>query len=245
MGSIRDDAICVRHWDFSETSQTVSLLLREHGLLRGLAKGARREKGAFSGGIELLTRGHVEGIVKSSTSLATLTSWDLSETFPAVRATYEGYAAAMYMADLTGQLLRDDDPHPGVYDALLSALRALEEGTGGVLLAFQWALLAECGYAPELHRDVRTGLALAAAPTYAFAPSLGGLVADEAGAAAPTWRVRAKTVDVLREVDSTGRAGGSADVVDRANRLLASYVREILGKEPPSMGVLFDAPGVN
>ncbi|MFM1832063.1 MAG: hypothetical protein RLZZ461_379, partial [Planctomycetota bacterium] len=25
MPTIRDEAICVRHWDFSETSQTVSL----------------------------------------------------------------------------------------------------------------------------------------------------------------------------------------------------------------------------
>ena len=243
MASIRDDAICVRHWDFSETSQTVSLLLREHGLLRGLAKGARREKGAFSGGIELLTRGQVVGIVKSSTALATLTSWDLCETFPAVRGSYEAYGAAMYMADLTGQLLRDGDPHPGVYDALLKALRGLGQAVGRELLAFQWSLLAECGYAPELTNDVRTSTPLERASTYGFAPSLGGLVADEGDGA--WWRVRANTIDVLRGVDSTGEASGSDEAVDRANRLLASYVREILGKEPPSMGVVFETPRVN
>lgn len=237
MASIRDDAICVRHWDFSETSQTVSLLLRDHGMLRGLAKGARREKGAFSGGIELLTRGHVVGITKSSTSLATLTSWDLCETFASVRSSYEAFGAAMYMADLAGQLLRDGDPHPGVYDALLCALRGLDDATGSVLLAFQWALLAECGYAPEISNDVRTNAPLKPAPTYAFAPGLGGLVADTEGSQA--WRVRAHTVELLREVESSGRAQGAAEAIDRANRLLASYIREILGKEIPSMGVVF------
>ncbi|HAC09503.1 MAG TPA: DNA repair protein RecO, partial [Phycisphaerales bacterium] len=53
MPTIRDEAVCVRHWDFSETSQTVSLFLRDHGLVRGLAKGARRERGSFSGGFDL------------------------------------------------------------------------------------------------------------------------------------------------------------------------------------------------
>ena len=49
MHTLKDTAICIRRWDFSETSQTVSLLTREHGILRGLAKGAKREKGTFSG----------------------------------------------------------------------------------------------------------------------------------------------------------------------------------------------------
>lgn len=240
MASIRGDAICVRHWDFSETSQTVSLLLREHGLLRGLAKGARREKGAFSGGIELLTRGHVVGIVKPSGALATLTSWDLSETFPAVRASFRAYSEAMFMADLAGHLLRDGDPHPGVFDALAAGLRALPGGS--VVLAYQWALLSECGYAPELINDVRAGAPLAPAETYAFMPGLGGLVADRGGEG---WRVRANTVDVLRTLDSTGDVRGSGEAVERANRLMASYIREILGKEPPSMRVVFEVPEAN
>ena len=70
---LRDIAVCVRHWDFSETSQTVSLLTREHGILRGLAKGSRRDKGDFSGGIDLLTCGEVIAIVKPSGAMATLT----------------------------------------------------------------------------------------------------------------------------------------------------------------------------
>ena len=64
MPAIRDEALCIRHWDWSETSQTVSLFTRTHGLVRGLAKGSRREKSNFSGGIELLTRGQALFILK-------------------------------------------------------------------------------------------------------------------------------------------------------------------------------------
>jgi len=241
MASIRDEGVCVRHWDWSETSQTVTLLTREHGIVRGIAKGARREKGAFSGGIELLTRGEIVYVPKQS--MATLTAWDLLEPFPSVRSSLGAYHAGMYMADLIGQLMHEGDPHPSAYDALVAALRGLS-GAGEsdrALLAFQWAMLDACGYLPEVDKDVRTGRSLPKAATYAFSPSLGGLVADDRGDGS-VWRVRAETVSLLRAIG--GEAGGAPEATARANRLLAAYVRTIVGKEPPSMGVLFSSlPG--
>ena len=59
MGTMHDQGVCIRQWDFSETSQTVSLFGRSLGVVRGLAKGARRERGAFDGGVDLLSRGEL------------------------------------------------------------------------------------------------------------------------------------------------------------------------------------------
>ena len=59
MPILSDSAICIRCWDYSETSQTVSLLTKENGLIRGIAKGSKRDKGPFSGGFDPLTRGHI------------------------------------------------------------------------------------------------------------------------------------------------------------------------------------------
>ena len=72
MPIIADTAICIRCWDFSETSQTVSLFTREHGVVRGLAKGAKREKGGFSGGLDVLTRGEMIASVKPGRDLAAI-----------------------------------------------------------------------------------------------------------------------------------------------------------------------------
>ncbi|MHC4100282.1 MAG: DNA repair protein RecO, partial [Planctomycetota bacterium] len=55
MPPVTDNAICIRRWDYSETSLTVSLFLRNHGVVRGMAKGAKRARGSFEGGIDLLT----------------------------------------------------------------------------------------------------------------------------------------------------------------------------------------------
>ena len=244
MADFRDDAICIRHWDWSETSQTVSLLTREHGVLRGIAKGAKREKGSFSGGIELLTRGDVIAIVKPNTSLATLTSWDLAENFPVLRTSLKAHYAGMYMADLVGHLVHEGDAHPLLFDEMLVQLRRLGRADAlDAVLRFQWAALCEAGYRPVLDRDARTNEPLESSDVLCFSPRFGGFVnAHETGDRLQTWRVRAETLDQLRRLaEEAADEVVSGAAVDRAARLLAAYVREILGRDLPSLRALFGA----
>lgn len=229
MPTAKDQAICIRHWDWSETSQTVSLFTAQHGVIRGLAKGSRRENAPFSGGIELLTRGEAVFILKAAArdhgSLCTLTAWDLQEPRAPLRRSLPSLHAAMFLVDLVHHAVRDLDPHPALYEALDVSLALLTEGAGvlRVTAGFLWRLLDETGYRPDVVRDPRTGTVIAASPVYSFSPRLGGLVGTPAapqggggkGAAAITapdhaggaalgkdeiWKVRPDTVDVLRRL---------------------------------------------
>jgi len=235
-----DQAVCIRHWDWSETSQTVSLLARSHGLLRALAKGSRRPKAPFSGGLELLTLGRAGLIVKPATELALLTEWDLQEIFPALRTSLRAHHAGLYFADLTHHALVDRDPHPALFDALVTALRGLAEpgSVATALLRYQWSVLVETGHRPVVGADAATGEPLRPAAVYRFRPELGGLVMPTGGSA-PGWPVRAQTVAVLRGLEGGGPMEGPAESVDRANRLLASCLRYVLGREPRTMPLLF------
>ena len=235
MPTLSDTAICLRRWDFSETSQTVSLLTRESGVLRGLAKGAKRERGPFSGGLDLLTRGQVVAIVKPSRELATITEWHLQETFRVLRVDLEANRAGLVMADLVHHLLTQQDPHPALFDAMVASLRGLADDVPLALLRFQWALLDETGYRPELDRDAASGVDLdASEETFVFDARAGGVTSGMPQRGA--WRVRRTTINLLRRVaageilDDADRAG-----VDRANRLLAVYIREIAGREIPTL----------
>ena len=236
MPTIRDEAICVRHWDFSETSQTVSLFLRDHGLIRGLAKGARRERGSFSGGFDLFTRGEIIAIVKPGRELATLTDWSLSETFPILRRSAEANRVAWYVADLIGRFLHQPEPHPETWSAALDAFRRLERGESceRTVLAFQWRILCDLGYRPRLELDGLDG------ETVGFSPESGGVVEDNG--AGDRWRVRRPTVMLLSEIDGLG--GGIPDSADaasiqRASRLLAAWIRELLQTDSVPMRLLF------
>jgi DNA repair protein RecO (recombination protein O) len=240
--TITDQAVCIRQWDWSETSQTVSLFAREQGLLRGVAKGSKRENSRFSGGLEVLTRGEVVAIVKPSSDMANLIAWDLQETFPALRQSLESFYCGMYMADLVQSAVTEHDPHPALFDALLESLRMLGPGQDrSAVLGLQWATLNEAGYRPELTSDVTTGGPLKGSRTYTFLPRMGGFTAASGSSAGPAWRVRSETLELLRGLGRGSDALTAAvpETVNRASRLLALYLRDVLGREMPSMDALF------
>lgn len=242
MPTITDTAICIRRWDYSEFSQTVSLFGRDHGITRGLVKGAKRARGSFSGGLDLLTCGEVVAIIKPGRDLATVTQWHLLETYPALRQRLDANRAGLYMADLIHLMLVEHDPHPALFEALRTALGNLDDAPR-TLLGFQWKLLCETGYRPRLDTDAQTGRALPQeGPNLAFSPSAGGAVADTG--AADRWRVRRRTIDLIRAI-AAGKPCGGEDrkLVEHANRLLAAYIRELLGNEPKTTRWAFGAGG--
>ncbi len=253
--TIQDHAVCVRHWDWSETSQTVSLMTREHGLIRCLAKGSKREKSAFSGGLEIATMGHMVAIVKPTTDLAILTAWDLTEPMYAIRQSLTVYHASMFVIDLIPRMIHDHDPHPEVFDALVQSLLRFGSSADPISQAsiyaqtawYLWALLDSIGSKPELMVDVNSGDALEEdAPVYGFHPSLGGLTLDPKSMAqdspsavlSDAWRVRRSTVHLLRNLrdgESANDLGNvPVDQLVRLCRLLGAYCRTIIGTEIPS-----------
>ena len=248
MPRLTDNAICIRDLDWSESSQVVVLLTEAHGKVRGLAKGARRSSPSaiakFSGGINLLSQGQAIITTKNATQLAAVTEWDLRSDHYHLRTDLSAQWTAMYAADLCGALLADEDPHPGAYRALLTLLDALvkPQAAPAALLLFQWALLVDVGYRPELERDVETGEPLPNAKAYSFDPKLGGLTCRN-GMHDEHWRVRANTVELLRAV-ALDQATDPFELgaFERANRMLCTYFRALIDKQLPTMDFILNDP---
>jgi DNA repair protein RecO (recombination protein O) len=256
---IRDEAIVLRRWDWSETSQTTLLFCKEHGLLRGLAKGAKRPKGRFSGGFEPMTLGEVVAIVKPTTELATLTEWDLHRVYPGVRRNVRAFQIAHYFADLIACALHDVDPHRALWNATVRSLEELDSpNTVEFTLArFQWALLEETGYRPDLavareaidKHDVER--------TFVYDPDRGALAEDCAHSAQSNgWRIRGATVKCLMSLNTEENerlADDASETIERVNRFLAACIRWSIGEEPRTMRLIFGGsvfgssglPGIN
>ena len=248
MPRFRDEAVCLRSIEWSETSQIVVLLTRERGKVRGLAKGSKRLSPSsiarFSGGIELLQRGEVLATTRATAELAAVTEWNLVEAHRHLRRSLRAQHLAMYAADVCDAVLPELDPHPASFEALAALLPRLAEPAerDGALLAFQWALMVDAGFRPELGRDVHSGAPIdleEAAEPLAFDPSGGGLTRRSGPG---LWKMRRGTAALLRDLEARGGAAAATEAapeaVERGNRLLASFFRELIGRELPTMGVL-------
>jgi recombinational DNA repair protein (RecF pathway) len=99
------------------------------------------------------------------------------------------------------------------------------------LLRFQWALLVETGYQPTLDAQDE--------PVVAFSSGVGGVVQDTGEI--DRVRVRKETIEVLQLLQDNSPLQPIEPVsLDRANRLLAHYIRDIIGKETSAMRWMWD-----
>ncbi len=233
MGGVIDRGICLRTWDWSETSQTALIMFRQIGLLRVLAKGSRRDGAPFSGGLEAVAAAEAKVFPRHSGGLSTLASWDLEERFEAPRHTLGGFACACYMTEVVSRLVTEMDPHPGLFDALEAGLREASEGDPAVV-RLQWAALAEGGHQPDLQGDpVREREAASA--YFEFSPLCGRMVGPRERVGGELWRVREVTVHLLRAIaaeDSEGRLALPDPITwGRARRFLDACLRYTLGVE--------------
>lgn len=231
----------------------MALFSRQHGLVRGVAKGSKREKGAFSGGFEVPSFGEISMSTKATEGLTLLTAWDLQRTYPAVRSNLSAFYASMCVVDTVYQAVIQNDPHPTLFDGLATGLDRLsdEPSNRRAVLDVLWTVLNETGHRPELHTDVRSGESLVDASTFGFSSRLGGLLPDAPnvthdGEGGTVWRVRAKTVKLLRSLgESRALLASEADndTVSRAIKLLGLHYREIFRVEPVGLNEVLNVDG--
>lgn len=257
MPRFKEQAICIRLIDWSETSQIVALLTEGHGKLRGLAKGSRRTSPSsvarYSGGIELLTRGESVGLIRPSAEMANITEWDLQQPYRHLRTDLDAQRLGLYGADLINAMLAEHDPHPRCFAALAEYLETLgaAEQRAAALLLFQWKILEDCGYRPQLDHDAQSGEPLADRRSHLFDARAGGVIHEQHQVLHPAtgpWRVRQETLQLLRQVaqgEPPDAPDRNAVAMERANRLLCVYARALMDRQLPTMEIVLGKDVIN
>jgi DNA repair protein RecO (recombination protein O) len=109
MPLVSDRCICLRKVEYSETSQILTLLAREHGITRVIAKGAHRKtkQGAskFGGVIDLLDLGEAVFSHAPDRDLAPLTEWSLQDGHLELRRSLRAVYLAQYAAELVSLVI--------------------------------------------------------------------------------------------------------------------------------------------
>jgi len=232
--STTDSAICLRATDYSETSQVLTLLTRDGGVVRLMAKGTKRPRSKSGGRVDLLAEGRCV-YASGRGALATLMEFAESTAHTPVRRDLGRLNVALYMLELCGALLGDDDPHPAIFDLLHNGLARLEQADaapGAVLAYFQWRIARHAGLLGALDACVACGRPVGSRGAY-FTSVDGGLLCADCEASA-TEKIAAPPAALAGLAALAAAEAGQRtklpDTQARAvNALLAYHVQYQLG----------------
>jgi len=159
----KDQAICIRAIDFSETSQIVTFFTKAAGKISAIAKGSKRPKSAFDGPIEIFSYGKIVFSDSTREKLATLTEFEQQPSFTHLSNNLFALNCCFFAAELLSNLTDDYDPHPELFDSFLQFLQDTNEhqassikhrDTLALLILFQLTLLKQIGLQPVLSHCV-------------------------------------------------------------------------------------------
>lgn len=139
-------AITLKHYPVNESDRLVVVLTREQGVLRLIAKGARKPRHHLAGRLDLLRCNHL--VLKRSRCLHQITQCDSAHHFSLLYHDYDRLLYAMAIGELLTVFCQEADPLPKIYDLALLALSSLNTDYPAlpVLIWFEWHLLQHLGY---------------------------------------------------------------------------------------------------
>ncbi len=215
----------LRTHKLGEADRIVTLLTRQHGKVRAVARGVRRTGSKFGARLEPFMVADVQ--FYEGRSLDTITQAVTLGSYGAeITADYASYTAANAMVE-TADKLTETEPSLQQYLLLVGALRSLARGEHGPALTLDSYLLralSMAGWAPSFHDCAVTG---EAGPHSAFVVQLGGVVSD--GVAPPgTPRLDPGTLQLLAALltgDWQTADASEAPTRSRASGIVAAYTQ--------------------
>lgn len=154
MPAEQSEAVILRTFAFGEQDKLAVFFTRDKGVLRGVAKGARKFANRFGSSLEPMSLVKVFYHEKERRDLVTVTGADLQESFFDMQKDPDTACILCYFAELVEEFSPSRAKDDLLFRLLLSVLRAAKSGgDGGFLtLYFETWILRINGFLPDLSR---------------------------------------------------------------------------------------------
>lgn len=158
MGLYRDEAVVIRTSRLGEADRIITLLTRDHGRIRAVAKGVRRTKSKF--GARLEPASTIEVQLHTGKTFDIITEAVSKENFgDELSGDYQRWTIASAILETAERFtLNEHEPSKQQYLLVVGALRSLsraEHAPSLILDAFLLRSLSVGGYAPALEQCFR------------------------------------------------------------------------------------------
>ena len=184
MALVRCEGIVLKTHALGDTSLIVVTYTREHGLLKLVAKAARRSPSRFGYALEPLSRSRFVIYHKPDRDLHLLSQAEVLEPTGSLLADLARLAHGQAALELVDRLVWGEEPHGELFELLASVLtgvaRAPATALPAMTLAFQLQVASLLGYRPRLDACANCGGAISARRI--FSAARGGLLCDACAA---------------------------------------------------------------
>jgi len=116
------EAVVLRTWPIHEADLIVSLLTRDQGKIKGVAKAASKSRRRFGGALEPMTHVMASYVEKPKQELVRLDSFEIVSSPLSVPVDYGRAAALGFYSEVLEEILPDRDPQDAVFRLLLAVL---------------------------------------------------------------------------------------------------------------------------
>jgi DNA repair protein RecO (recombination protein O) len=171
MGLTETEAIVLRTYNLAEADKIVVCLTRKYGVVRVVAKGARKLKSRFGAGLEpftLIALGYFE---KEGRELASLKQAEIVRSYFKLAHDTEVFGVLSYFSELVMEFAPPREPNENLYRMVRACLEAIDTAPDSLPLMaryFEVWILRLAGFLPDIRVCAGCGLRLGGAKTVYF-----------------------------------------------------------------------------
>ena len=176
---VKTDGIVLKSFDFRETSKIVTFFTKEHGKLKGILKGIRKDHKKFGSNVDKFSVNTIVYYHHRNSDLHLVGQCDLSAFFFPIRQDLKKTLAASYMLELVDAIMPAEEENEAVYQLMLDYLKSLEtaQDINKIVHVFQIKILLLSGFRPHLDSCVKCQKQIKTRAR--FSVPFGGLVCGE------------------------------------------------------------------
>ncbi len=155
MPLVETEGLVIKSYSLAEADRIVVFLTRDHGVVRGVAKGAKRLKSRFGSGLEPFSVVKLSYFQKDAVELVSIQRADLVRSYFGAASEPEFLQKFSYLGDLLSQFSPPHDPNETLYRMARACLEATAESPANLAsvgVYFELWLLRLAGYLPDWSR---------------------------------------------------------------------------------------------
>ena len=146
------ESLVLKSYNLAEADRIVVLFTRDHGLVRGVAKGAKRLKSRFGSTLEIFSTVQLSYFQKEERELVSIQNVELIDSSFAEASNPAFLETFSYIADLICEFAPPHDPSEKLYRMTKACLEAAKNDLGSLVcfrLYFELWLVRLAGYLPN------------------------------------------------------------------------------------------------